>query len=364
MTPKKKSVTMSDVATHAGVSLKTVSNVVNDWPYVSDETRNKVWESIEIVGYRPNQMARSLVTGKTKSIGVVVPDISNPFFGLAMRGCEDTLYKSEYSIFLCNSNEDIEREKFYLDLLMSRAVDGLILWGTRLCCEELAEIIEEDISLVTVDMGEDPVTPNHININVDSFTGAQLATTHLIQQGRKKIVHLQGPNGRETSERRLSGYKKALDDAEIKFDSGLVFPERPTIRGGFRAANEALKHSDFDALCCYNDLIAIGAMIALKQKQISIPEDVAVIGFDDISMASLVSPPLSTIHIDQYELGKLTGKLVLETLSEEREADQSIVFPVEVRERSSSIENHLSEEEFKQMYDDLISSFTDENQFP
>jgi LacI family transcriptional regulator len=359
MTPKKKSVTMSDVAGHAGVSLKTVSNVVNDWPYVSDETRQKVWESIEAVGYRPNQMARSLVTGKTKSIGVVVPDVSNPFFGTAMRGCEDILYEGEYSIFLCNSNEDVEREKFYLDLLMSRAVDGLILWGTRFCCEELADFIEDDIALVTVDMGEDPITENHININVDIFAGAEQATRHLIQQGRTKIAHLQGPQNRATSDRRLNGFQQALAAAELPFQEQHIFSDRPTLRGGFRTAQRALDIAEFDAFFCYNDLMAIGAMVALKQRSISVPQDIAIIGFDDITMASLVSPALSTMHVDQYGLGKLTGSLALDLLKDQGNAGKSIVFPTELRARSSTLGTDLSEEGVQQMFADLLSSFSD-----
>ena len=159
MAAKKKSVTMTDVAAHAGVSVKTVSNVINDWPYVTDETRQRVVEAIEVVGYRPNQMASSLVTGKTLSIGVVIPDISNPFFGASIRGCEDVLFEAGYSLFLCNTNENEKRERYYLEQLLSRGVDALILWGTRICCEDLEGIVGSEIALVTVELGEQPTGP-------------------------------------------------------------------------------------------------------------------------------------------------------------------------------------------------------------
>ncbi len=363
MTPKKKSVTMNDVARHAGVSLKTVSNVVNDWPYIREETRERVIQAIEEVGYRRNQNARSLVTGKTKTIGVIVPDVSNPFFGLTIRGCEDRLYEGEYNIFLCNSNEDLEREEFYLDLLMSRGVDGVILWGTRLCCEELTEIIGEDIALVTVDMNEQPKTPNHINIDVDSAGGSILAVQHLVDQGFRNIAHIQGPLGRATSERRLLGYQQALHENGLAFDSAYLFPERPSIRGGFRAASRMLEDSAIDAVFCYNDLMALGAMVAAKKFKRTIPGDIAIVGFDDIAMMSLVSPPLSTIKIDQYALGKLSGDLVL-TLLEGQEFSESLqLFPVELCERASSVKQNISDQELENIMDNLITALSDDNPF-
>jgi len=354
---------MKDVARHAGVSLKTVSNVVNDWPYVSAETRERVQDAIETLGYRRNQAARSLVTGKTGTIGVIVSDIANPFFGPAIRGCEDFLFEREYNLFLCNSNEDIDREKQSLNLLMSRGVDGVILWGARLCCEDLTEIIGEDTALVTVDMKEEPGWNKHININVDSAGGARKAVTHLLAQGYRQVAHLQGPSDREPSGWRLAGYREALKEKGIPFNPELVFQEQRTIEGGFHAADRALEtNPDIDAFFCYNDLMALGALLAAKKHGRRIPEDLAVVGFDDIDMAALANPPLSTMRIDQKALGRLTGELVVALLSEGPAMEireRQIVFPVELRQRASSVRGKNSSHTISEIVEDLRSNEAD-----
>ena len=295
MQTNRKSTTLRMVAEYAGVSMKTVSNVVNNWPYVTDETRHKVNEAIRAVGYRPNQAARSLVTGKTLTVGVVIPDISNPFFGMAMRGCEDTLYQGGYSLVLCNTNEDSEREKYNLNLLMSRGVDALIVWGARNCCGELMEIAGDTIPVVTVDVESEPTEKNHTNINVDSISGAYQATKCLLDQGYRQIAHMEGPLSRITAQRRATGYYQALMDHGIERDPRLVVSAAPSIRGGYRAALEMLTADRPEAVFCYNDLMAIGLMIASREMNISVPKDLAIVGFDDISQASMTEPPLTTV---------------------------------------------------------------------
>lgn len=361
---KKKSATMKDVSDYSGFSLKTVSNVVNDWPYVSDETRQKVWDAIAAVGYRPNHMARSLVTGITNAIGVIIPDIANPFFGLAIRGCEDYLFQHEYSAFLCNSNEDIDREKFYLDLLMSRGIDGLILWGSRLNCSQLYEIVDEDVTLVTVDLCEAPTRANHTNIDVDSIDGARRATAHLIEKGRRHICHIQGPAARVTSDRRLHGYREAMAAAGLPAYSIGSASSRPSLRGGYRAACELFEqHEAVDAIFCYNDLMAVGAMLAARQYGRSIPDDLALVGFDNIAMASIVDPSLSTMDIAQYELGRLTGELVL-SLMTETPANQTVLFPVDLRVRGSSERQTPSADHHLQTLEEMITALSSSYPLP
>ena len=360
MAARKKGVTMSDVAAQAGVSIKTVSNVVNDWPYVTDDTRKRVMQAIMSVGYRPNQMARSLVTGKTKAIGVVVPDISNPFFGVAIRGCEDVLFAAGYSLFLCNSNEDVDRERYYLDHLLSRGVDALILWGTRICCAELEEIVGTEAALVTVDLGEQPTGPNHICINVDNVRGAQIATGHLIHLGHRRIAHLAGPPGRITAGLRKQGYEQALVAAGIAPSPRLVASERPSIQGGFRAAQALIQTEKPEAIFCYNDLMALGVVLAARHLGLVIPDDLALVGFDDIEMASMIDPPLTTVRIPQHKLGRLTGQIVLERLQDAASAQKAILCPVELQVRGSSGKGLFTDQQRRATLDGLISSFSDE----
>lgn len=360
MAARKKNVTMSDVAARAGVSIKTVSNVINDWPYVTDETRLKVMQAIEAVGYRPNRMARSLVTGETRAIGVVIPDISNPFFGMAIRGCEDVLFEAGYSIFLCNTNEDVDRERYYLDELLSRGVDALILWGTRIGCADLEEIVGSERVLVTVELGEVPTGPNHVCINVENLRGARIATDHLIEVGHQRIAHLAGPEGRITRDLRLTGYKEALEMAGIHPSPRLIVSEHPSIGGGFRAARHLIETEKPDAVFCYNDLMALGAVLAARHLGLAVPDDLALVGFDDIEMASMIDPPLTTVHIPQYRLGSLTGQVVFDCLQNGEPSNRLVTSPVELRIRGSSGRHLFADEQRIAMLDCLVSSFTEE----
>jgi LacI family transcriptional regulator len=346
---------MKDVAAVAGVSIKTVSNVVNDWPYVSAETRRKVQEAIEQVGYRPNRAARSLVTGKTDTIGVIIPDISNPFFGAAMRGCEDVLYEGGYNLFLCNTNEQVERERHNLDLLVGRDVDGLILWGTRLCCEELRGLISPELPLVTVELEEQPLRTRHVCINIENSKGALSATKHLIEQGYQRIGHIAGPRDRMTARQRVQGYQKALQSAGIEPLPELTREAFPSISGGYSAALELLRDEQPEAVFCYNDLMALGVYVAARELDKGIPKDLAVVGFDGIVMSPIIDPPLSTVRIEQYELGQMAGEVVLDILQGNQDDPVVIPFPVKLDVRRSSGATFLRAEDERSMWRSIIS---------
>ncbi|MFM8322903.1 MAG: LacI family DNA-binding transcriptional regulator [Chloroflexota bacterium] len=354
----RKPATLKEVAAYAGVSIKTVSNVVNDWPYVSEETRQKVLEAIQAVGYRPNQAARSLVTGKTRTVGVLIPDIANPFFGAAIRGCEDVLFEGGYSLLLSNTNEDLSRERDNIDLLLSRGVDSLLLWGTHICCDELEQIIGPNLPLVTIELGEAPNRPTHANINVDNQYGAGLATRHLIEQGYTTIAHLQGPEERVTARLRLAGYRQSLEQAGLPFDEQLVRSASPTIPGGYQAALDLLQRSRPPALFCYNDLMAFGALIAARELGLDVPGDLAIVGFDDIPMAAFIEPAFSTVRIAQYDLGHLAGETILKLLNQPPAQPLCHTFPVELVVRSSSRSQPFSAEERQVALRSLLSSYT------
>jgi DNA-binding LacI/PurR family transcriptional regulator len=353
--PPSRKPTIKDVASYAGVSIKTVSNVINDWPYLTPETRLKVQKAIAEVGYRRNNTARSLVTGKTNTIGVIIPDIANPFFGAAIRGCEDILYETEYSLFLCNTNEDVKRERYNINLLVDRGVDALILWGTRLSSTELNSILGSDLPLVTVEFDEAPCRQNHTCINIDNTHGAMIATQHLIEQGYKNIAHMAGPFGRVTSQRRVQGYQQALQAADIPFNPEWVVNVNPTTSGGYQAARKFLKSSRPEAFFCYNDLIALGVSIAAREFDLEIPKDLAIVGFDDINLASIFSPPLTTIRISQYDLGKLTGQATLDLLLHKEQQPITIQFPVELIVRGSSGKSSLTTEDQNAIWKSLVS---------
>jgi LacI family transcriptional regulator len=332
-TRAKKSITVREVAKHAGVSLRTVTNVMNNWPYVTEQTRQKVQLSIDTLGYRPSQLASSLATGRTSTIGVVLPDITNPFFGQVVRGCEDALYTAGYSIFLCNTNEDLVKQSSYFDMLVDRGVDGLLIFGARSNSDAQATVVHGDIPVVTEDS---PVqSQNTTALDIDNVGGAQLAVAHLISRGHTVIGHLGGPSKRLAAIRRLDGYRQALEQAGIAYDESLVLRCSPNIRGGLEAALTLLRDKKPTALFCYNDMMAVGVLVACRQLGLKIPRDVALVGFDDVAMASLVEPALTTVRVDQYELGRQASQLLLERLSGQANPRDFVTFPVELVVRDS-----------------------------
>lgn len=352
---KKQAVTLKDVAHYAGVSPRTVSNVVNDWPYVSEEIRKKVQEAIKATGYRPNQMARSLVTGQTRSIGVVIPDIINPFFNLPLRGCEDILYQNGYNLFLCNSIEEVEREKYYLDLLIGRGVDGIILWSTQIGRDELTTAIGKELPLITIGFDDEPLGDKHSIINIDDIGGAEAATHYLIGQGYRRIGHLNTFAKNRVAQRRFVGYRRALENAGLEFNMQWVKKDKASIHGGYRATLALLADQQVDAIFCHNDLMAIGAIFAMEHVGKHVPRDLGLVGFDDIVMAAIVDPPLTTMRVAQYELGRLSGELLLKHLRHEPIDQQTMLYPVELTVRGSCGAGQFTSAQRLQWMEDLVS---------
>lgn len=350
------SATIEDVARHAGVSIRTVSRVINNRPDVADATRERVRQAIEALNYRPNSLAQSMVTGSTKTIGVVLPDISNPFFGRAIRGCEDILANAGYNIFLCNTDENLQKEQQSLELLVDRRIDGMILWGSRADCDTLEVLLGQQLPVVTVDC--EAFCGNSVSLNVENRQGARMITNHLIALGHRRIGHLAGPSQRLTAQRRLAGYQHALDDATLTYDESLVTEASPSVYHGYEAALTMLQETEKPtAIFAYNDLMAIGAMLACQQLGLSVPRDIAIVGFDDIVTASLVSPALTTIRIDQYRLGVLAGQLLLERLARKHPAEPSTVsFLTELIVRNSCGAKRRSQKQTKQILEDLIAA--------
>lgn len=348
--------TIEDVARRAGVSIRTVSRVINNRPDVAGPTRVRVLEAIAALNYRPNSLAQSMVTGSTRTIGVVLPDISNPFFGRAIRGCEDVLAQAGYSIFLCNTDEDIEKERNYLTLLVDRQVDGIILWGSRADCDTLDALLGRALPSVTVDC--EAFCGNVVRLDVQNVQGARAITEHLIALGHREIGHLAGPPQRLTAQRRLAGYQQALEQAGIAYAPALVVQAAPSVFHGYNAAMELVRrNAQLTAIFAYNDLMAIGAMLACQQLGANVPRDIAVVGFDDIVTASLVSPALTTVRIDQYRLGALSGQLLLQRMNQPAtELPASVDFPTELIVRNSCGARRRSQKQTRAIVEDLIAA--------
>jgi len=318
--------TISDVARIAGVSLMSVSRAMNNRPGLSDETRQRILDIANEIGYSPNQIARGLVTRRTSTIGLVIPDVSNPFFAQIARGAEDAAYENGYSVILINTAEDLEREKSALDTLWQKEIDGAILCSPRLSLEELKSYLARFPATVFVNRELDVPIANVATINVDDNDGAQQAIRHFIKIGRKRIAFIAGPETSISSQRRLAGYHLGLDSAQRTFDKSLVEFCFPTTEGGRTAALKLFSHfPGVDAIFCFNDLVALGVVQACSEHGWNVPRDVAIIGADNIPLASLVRPALSTLHVDQYQIGHLANSIIMRLLMSDTSTQRTVL---------------------------------------
>jgi LacI family transcriptional regulator len=304
---------MAQVAREAQVSLMTVSRVINDKEGVSQATRERVQAVIEQLGYRPSDIARGLVTKRTGTLGLVIPDVANPFFAEVARGAEHVAHDQGYNVFLCNTDEDTQRELEVLESLEEKRVDGIVLCSSRLEESVLEEVVASHPAAVLVNrrLESDDVGI----VVVDDVAGGQMATEHLLQIGHRAIGYLAGPAASRSGQRRAEGYRAALTAVGVAGNPDWIRHCLPTVEGGREAARELLStHPELTALFCYNDLVAVGALQTCTELDRTIPDDVAVVGFDDVPLAALVSPSLTTCRLPRYELGSEAMRLLLEKI--------------------------------------------------
>ena len=328
-------ITMTDVAREAGVSLMTVSRVVNHKEDVSPPTRQRVLDIVERLGYRPSSIARGLVTQHTGTLGLVVPDIDNPFFSGIVRGAELEAYAEGYSVFLCNSNEGPERELAVLESLEEKQVDGVIVCSSRLEKKVLQSSLERFSAVVLVSR---KLEDKRIGtVLIDDELGGRMATQHLLQTGHRNIGVISGPSISHSSRWRVKGYRKALESTSISFNLDYIEHDSPTVECGFEIARKLLtSHPELTALFCHNDLVAVGALQACARLNIRVPEDIAIVGFDDIPMAALVSPPLTTCRVPRYQLGAQAMRMLMENIAGPTSLTNEILLRPELVVRASA----------------------------
>ncbi len=292
----------------------TVSRVVNNKGDVSPETRIAVQTAIEQLGYRPSLIARGLVTKRTGTLGLVIPDNANPFFSEVARAAEHVAYAEGYNVFLCNTEEDVQRELAVLQSLEEKQVDGIVLCSSRLDEEKLQEVIGRFPAAVLVNRRLKNGAAG--TILVDDELGGRIATQHLLHTGHQRIGFLAGPVASQSGAQRAEGYRIALETAGITPDSQWIKHCAPTVDGGREAGCELLMaHPGLTALYCYNDLVAVGALQACAELDRSVPHDVAVMGCDDTMLAALVTPSLSTCRVSRHELGTQAMQLLLDQIN-------------------------------------------------
>jgi LacI family transcriptional regulator len=319
-------ITIADVAREAGVSRQTVSRVLNDKDEISASTRESVMRVIERLGYSPSGVARSLATNRTLTVGLVVPDITNPFFPEIARGVEDVAREQGYEMFLCNSVEDPEREEHVLRALEDKRVDGTIICSSRLTEDRLFPRLHGQRAAVLVNRPAPPELAG--TVRVEDAEGTVQAVDHLLRSGRRTIGFLRGPPNSHSARERARGFEKALSAGDHDLDPGIMRPCPPTPDGGYEAALALLsERPGIDGLVCYNDLVAVGALRACAERGSDVPADVAVVGCDDIMFAGLLSPTLTTLRVPKYDIGASAARMLLDRIRGRRGESEVLLMP-------------------------------------
>jgi LacI family transcriptional regulator len=326
---------MSDVAREAGVSLMTVSRAINAKGEINPQTRARVLRVAEEMGYRPSDIARGLATRRTHTLGLVIPDVANPFFSDVARGAEHVAYAAGYNVFLCNTDEDPQRESAVLQSLEEKRVDGIVLCSSRLDDSELRTVVDCHSAVVLVNR---ELEENGAGVVlVDDETGGRAVAQHLLQAGHKAVGLLAGPPASRSGHQRARGYRAALAAVGLPYRPDWVRDCSPVVESGQAVAHTLLAaHPELTALECYNDLVAVGALQACADLGRRVPDDVAVAGFDDIMLAALVTPPLTTCRVPRCELGALAMRLLLEQIGGCPQGHRKIVLRPDLVVRASA----------------------------
>ena len=276
--------------------------------HISQATRDRILEIAYEEEYIPNAIAKSLKTNRTKTIGIIIPDVMNLYFSELARGIEDAAEKKGYSVILCNSDNKEQNEEKYLQVLQEKMTDGIILMVSEKSIRKTLK--RRNTPMVVLD--RDIVTDTRIGrILIDNKAGGRKATKHLIEHGCNKIAFISADTISFSSKGRLEGYKKVLVDNDLEFDEEMIYLGKYTIETGYMGVKSIFERRQIDGIFCGNDLIAIGAIKALKEKGIKVPNDVKVIGFDNISISQYIDPPLTTIGQPIYEMGEEAVNMLL-----------------------------------------------------
>lgn len=326
---------MKDVARLAGVSTSTVSHVINNNRFVSEQVREKVDQAIRELNYAPSALARSLKIKQTRTIGMLLTASSNPFYSEVVRGVENSCYERGYSLILCNTEGDEERMNRSLETLMQKRVDGLLMMCTETHLPS-AEILNRYPSVPMVMMDWAPFEGRGDIIQDNALLGGELATQHLIDRGYTRIACIAGPQDKTPARLRLEGFHKAMAKSGLSVPPVYVVDGDFEFQGGFNAMNQLLTLDTLpEAIFTSNDAMAVGVYHALFQAGLRVPQDIAVMGYDNIELARYLTPPLSTIHQPKDELGELAIDTLIHRMSDPDASQQTLVLTPELVERGS-----------------------------
>lgn len=326
---------MKDVARMAGVSTSTVSHVINSDRFVSDAIKAKVEAAVKDLNYAPSALARSLKLNQTHTIGMLITASTNPFYSELVRGVERSCFERGYSLVLCNTEGDEQRMNRNLETLMQKRVDGLLLLCTE-THQPSKEIMQRYPSVPTVMMDWAPFDGTSDLIQDNSLVGGDMATQHLIDKGYRRIACITGPLDKTPARLRLEGYLTAMDRAGLSVPEGYRITGDFEFNGGFEAMQKLLAQEQRpQAVFIGNDAMALGAYQALYQAGLSVPHDMAIVGYDDIELARFMTPPLTTIHQPKDELGELAIDVLIHRMAQPTLQQQRLQLTPVLMERGS-----------------------------
>ena len=329
------SISIKDIARAANVSHSTVSRALRNSSLVNSETAEKIKRIAHESHFRVSAVGRSLATGRTNSIGVVVTTIADPFVAEVVTSVEDTANARRYSVILASSKSDPEREMKVVQSFEERRVDGIVVVGSRVGSVYIPMLAEMKIPIVLINSQH----PGEFvySVSIDDAAGGQAATRFLIQLGHRRIGYIGDRMGAKSTTTRLAGYRQALEKAALPFRSELVVEEESNPEGGMRGADHLLSLAEPPtAIFCYNDLTALGALNAVHQRRLRVPDDISIIGFDDVAIASHMFPPLTTVRQPKLELGRMATEILLNLLSGSKsETSRSIQGDLIVRDSTA-----------------------------
>ena len=327
--------TIRDVSKLAGVSVATVSRVINKKGYVSKETEEAILNAMKMLNYTPNDVARRLAGKKSNTIGLIIPNILNPFFPEIARAAEDTANKLGFNLILCNSDNNREKENQYYEMLISKQVDGIIIASYTAKPEDLIAIMEKNIPVVVLDRKYDKF--NIPSIKVDDVLGGELAAKHLIECGCKKIAHITGSMYIESFQERLEGFEKVLKENDI-YNPQLIKTTDVSLKGGYEATKKLFEEKrEIDGIFSGNDILAIGCYKALNDLGYNIYSDVKLIGYDGLE-SNINYLEISSIAQPMYNLGKYAVELLVKKIKNEEDIfKEKVKLDLEVIKRKSTI---------------------------
>ena len=336
---KKNKVSIKDVAAKSGVSTATVSHVINGTRFVSEEVSLKVKEAMKELNYVPNPVARTLRSHQSHLIGLIIPvkeytDTANAFFMMVAQGIEETLTKNGYKLILCNSYENPDVEKEHIQMFNAQLVDGLILAPTGNDYSYLNEILTRQFPVAFVDRKPQNYLGDCILSN--NFQGAYDATEHLIKKGHKQIGFMSGDLGLTTSDDRFEGYKQALSDYNVEFNETFVKQDYASLENGYKMAKEFVEQKQVSAIFIANNNMTMGAISYFQEQYIKIPDEIAIVGFDDYDWAKIINPPLTTVKQPAFELGQKAAEVILNRIRNQQQEPQEHVLDTTLIVRKSS----------------------------